>query len=179
MKIYLSKKKLALLFLACILFLVFGIWGIISPEDLVTTTFRNPLIIKVIGIIGVCFFGPSLILIVYKFFDSRPGLIINQAGIIDNSNSANIGLIEWKDIKGFEKIKILSTKILIVYVKQPNKYIARANNFIARKSMQRTYEKYGSPISLASSPLKINFEELEKIITEEWKKSKVQKKNDD
>lgn len=173
MEIYLSKKKVALLFIASVLFVCIGIWGIIQPEELVSTIFRDPLVIRISGIVAVCFFGLGVLLTASKFFDSKPALIINESGITDNSNSASVGLIEWSDVQGIERVEILSTKILLVLIKNPNKYIARAKNTLAKKSMEANSKRYGSPISIVSNSLKISFDDLEQLIKEEWEKQKA------
>jgi len=173
MVVYRSKKKVVLLFIASVLFVCIGIWGIIRPEELVSTIFKDLLIIRISGIIAVLFFGLGVFLTASKFFDSKPGLIINEFGIKDNSNSACICLIEWSDIKGFERVEILSTKILLVLLKNPHKYIALAKHTLAKKSMEANNKRYGSPISIVSNSLKISFDDLERLIIEEWEKQKA------
>lgn len=153
--------------------MTYGYLFIRNPESFISPICRNPEIIRITGIAAVCFFGLGVFLTVSKFFDSKPGLIIDESGITDNSNSANIGLIEWSDVKGFERKEIFSTKILLVLIKNPNKYIARAKNTLAKKSMEANNKRYGSPISIVSNSLKISFDDLERLVKEEWEKSKA------
>lgn len=172
-EIKLSKKKLTLLFIAGVTFVTYGCLFIRDPENFTSPICRNPEIIRITGIAAVSFFGVGLIIIIKKFFDNKPGLIINEFGITDNSNASSVGLIEWSDVKGFERVEILSTKILLVLIKNPKKYIARAKNTLAKKSMEANNKRYGSPISIVSNSLKINFEELERLVKDEWEKQKA------
>ena len=171
-EIKLSKKKIFLLFIASVFFVIFGFLGAIKPEDFVSTIFRNPEIIRISGILGVCFFGIGIIFIARKLFDNKPGLIIDHYGITNNTNAMNMGLIEWEDITGIEKKQVMSTKFLILLTNNPEKYINRAKNIISKQAMNMNNKTYGSPISITSNSLKINFDDLEKIITSEFEKRK-------
>lgn len=101
-EIKLSKGKIILLFLAAITFVILGCFLAIKPENFVSTLLMNPEAIRISGILGVLFFGVGIIFIARKLFDNKPGLIIDQYGITDNTNATSIGLIEWKDIIGIE-----------------------------------------------------------------------------
>ena len=124
------------------------------------------------GVVSVIFFGTCAIFIGLKLFDKKVGLTINETGIIDNSNATSIGLIDWKDIIGVDKIEVTSTKILIIKTDVPDKYIERAKNRLAKRAMKANNKMYGSPISIISNSLKIKSQELEELITSEFLKRK-------
>ena len=118
-----------------------------------------------------------------KIFSGKPGLTINDNGIIDNSNATSIGLIEWNDITGIETIQVktvvyglfrtaASPKMIIVKTKNPKKYIERSKNIISKKAMEANNRMYGTPLTIISNSLKIKFSELEKMISEELNKRK-------
>ncbi|MEO0338198.1 MAG: STM3941 family protein, partial [Bacteroidota bacterium] len=108
-----------------------------------------------------------------KMFDKKPGLIIDENGITDNTNGTSIGLIEWNDIAEIERLEIAFSKMLLIKTNKPEKYIQRAPNGIARQAMKANYKSYGTPLSIIANSLKINFNELEKLIEEEWKKRQI------
>ena len=166
-EIALSKRKLILLFIAGLVFVIFGCLGAVNPEDFVSTIFRNSMVIRISGIAAVCFFGIGIIFISRKLFDNKPGLIIDEYGITDNTNATSIGLIEWNDIIRVEKKQVMFTKFLILHTNNPEKYIERAKNFISKRAVEMNSKTYGSPISITSNSLKINFEDLETLITRE------------
>lgn len=64
-EIELSKKKLILLLIAGVVFVIVGYLGTVKPEDFVSPIFRSPEIIRISGIAGVCFFGVGIIFIVW------------------------------------------------------------------------------------------------------------------
>jgi len=172
-EIELSKRKIILLFIGSIIFVIFGYLGTVRPEDFVSTVFfRDPEVIRISGIAAVCFFGIALIFVVRKLFDNKPGLIIDQYGITDNTNATSVGLIEWGDITGIVTKNVMSNKFLILHTNRPEKYIDRTKNVIAKKAMGINYKAYGSPISIISHSLKINFDDLEKLVKSEFEKRK-------
>ena len=91
-------------------------------------------------------------------------------GIIDNSGATSVGLIEWADITGMSKLEIASSKILMIYTSDAEKYINRARNKIAKKAMAANHKMYGSPLSITSNSLKIKFSELELLLAEQIEK---------
>ena len=171
-EIQLSKKKAMMTLIGAAFFIILGYLGATKPEDFVSPIFRNPEIIRIIGIVGVIFFGLCLVFISRKLFDNKPGLIIDENGITDNTNATSMGLIEWNDITMVEKKQVMSTKFLILHTNNPEKYIQRAKNFISKRAIEMSSKTYGSPISITSNSLKMNFEDLENLITKEFKRNK-------
>jgi len=172
-EIQLSKKKLILFLIAGVVFVIVGYLGAVKPEDFVSPIFRSPEVIRISGIAGVLFFGVGIIFIGWKLFDNKPGLIIDEFGITNNTNATSMGLIEWNDITGIEKKQVMSTRFLLLHVNNPEKYIQRAKNIISKRAIEMNFKTYGTPISITSNSLKINFEELETLITREFKTKQV------
>ena len=63
----------------------------------------------------------------------------------------------------------------MILVRNPEKYIGKAKNKIAKKSMETNLKWYGSPIAISPNALKINFNNLEKLLTENFEKYGEQK----
>ncbi|AUC15769.1 hypothetical protein BTO06_11685 [Tenacibaculum sp. SZ-18] len=165
-KIPLSKTKIILLMIGALAFVIVGAWGIIEPEEFASIRYPKNIVL-LSGIVGVLFFGLCFIFISKIVFSRKTGLIINDDGIIDNSNATSVGLIEWKDITGIKSWKTGSTKVIVILTSEPEKYIERSKNIISKKAMKANNRIYGSPISIISNSLKINFSELEKLILEQ------------
>ncbi len=168
-EIPLSKTKIILLLIGALVFVAAGSWGILEPERF--ASYRYPKnIVLIIGIASISFFGTCFVFIAKKVFSRKPGLIINENGIIDNSNATSVGLIDWEDITGMKTLKISSSKIIVIKTSKPEKYIRRSKNIISRNAMKANHRMYGSPLSIISNSLKINFNELENLITEQLDK---------
>lgn len=166
-----SRTKLILILISSILFVVGGIYLTKNPEEFISLKFRNPEIIRIVGIVAVCFFGLVCIYVVPKLFDKKPGLILDDNGITDNSSAISVGLILWKDIISIRTIKVQSTKFLIIKVKNPKKYLSGSSkfkNFLLKANMKM----YGTPLSISSNGLKYNFNNLEELVKMGFEKHK-------
>lgn len=159
----LSKGKLLLTLLGAFAFVAIGIWFVLAPPT-TYSSFFGPAVIIVIGIISILFFGGIAILVIRKLFDSRPGLIINEQGINDNSSGLSAGQISWADIEDFSVLQIQRQRLILILVKNPQDYIDRQSNGWKRKLMAMNYRQYGTPMSISTNGLKISFAELLEIL---------------
>ena len=179
-EIPLSKNKIILLTLGSFLFVIAGIWLFANSTEFQSNSMRimrNPMVIKSVGIIGVLFFGATGIYGIRKLFDKKVGLVIDKNGITDNSNASSIGLIEWNDISEIKTEQVMSTKFLLIEVKNPEKYIGKAKSGMTARLMKANMKMYGAPLSITSNTLKYDFNELEKLIQTEFEKNKTQGNN--
>ncbi len=169
--ISIDKSKLILLLLAGMGFTYISFWFIFKPSQYVNFISRSEINVFIVGILGILLFGICSIYLIIKLFDNKPGLIINEKGIIDNTNSNSLGLILWSDIVMISPIKVASTRLLLVKLKKPEKYIERVNQ-INKLILRKNIKTYGTPITLTSVILKCSFEELERLILESFNQSK-------
>lgn len=169
-EIPLSKLKIGLSFIGTIIFVIMGIELAMNPEEWLSGGANSPGFIRIMGVISVVFFGICGIFIGRKLFDKTIGLTIDEKGITDNTNATSVGLIEWDDITGIDKVEISSSKILLIKTDKPDKYIDRAKNGISRRAMKANNSIYGSPISIISSSLSMKFSELESLLKSELKR---------
>ena len=163
-EIPLSKKKLVLGIIGSILFVVLGAFVVMSKEPKLASIF-----VKIAGIAGILFFGATGVYGVIKSFDKSIGLTIDENGIIDNSSASSIGLIKWSDITEIQTSQVQSTKFLLIHTVNPDFYINKAKG-VKRKVMEMNKRFYGTPLSIASTTLKYNFKDLEKLINDKFHK---------
>jgi len=160
-EIPLSKTKLLFGIGGSILFVVLGLYLFTTIAD--HQTRFNPTLVKVAGIAGILFFGATGIYGVKKVFDNNVGLTIDDNGIVDNTNASSIGLIKWADITEIRTEQVMSTKFLLIFTKDPNGILEKVSG-IKRKLMAGNMKMYGTPLSITSSTLKYNFNDLEKLL---------------
>ena len=153
-KIPLSKAKTILILIGALAFFIAGAWGVLEPERFASVWYSKN-VVFISGITGVLYFGLCFVFIAKKVFSSKHGLIINDNGIINNSKTTSVGLIEWNDITGMKTLEIASSKILVIETSNPEKYIECSKNIISKKVMKWNNEMYGSPIAIISNYLKI------------------------
>lgn len=153
------------------MFVIGGAWGVVEPESFTSVRYSESMVF-ISGLTCVLFFGVCFVFIAKKAFSRKAGLTINDEGIIDNSNATSVGLIEWKDITGIKSWGTGSAKVIVILTSEPEKYIKRSKNFISKKAMKANNRIYGSPLSIISNSLNINFLDLEKLILEQLEKQK-------
>ncbi|RFZ90367.1 hypothetical protein D0C36_21485 [Mucilaginibacter conchicola] len=161
-EIPLSKTSMALGLAASAVFVAAGIWFVNHPNQF----HRAPLIITIIGIAAIVAFGVAALYIVNKLFDTRPGFIIDDDGITDNSNAFAVGFVPWEDVQKIEVAYIQRQKIIKIYVKDPDGYIRRQPNALSRRMASISYRIHGSPVAVSAQALQSSFDDLYKLITE-------------
>ena len=154
--------------------LVFWTFGLIStfePSTFVTDRFPDETPIRLGGIINLLFSSIGVTVFTKRIFYKKSGLTIDKDGITDNLSK--VGLIEWKDIKGFKSSGVSSTRLLIVLTSKPKKYLDRAGSKLSKRTMKSNWRIHGSPLVIVSGFLKIKSDELESLIKTEFEKNKT------
>ena len=159
----LSKGKLLLSTLGAFAFVAIGFWFVLAPPSRTGSSLESTLLM-VLGVVAILFFGSITILVIRKLYDSRPGLIINEQGISDNSGGLSLGQILWTDIEDIQVLQIQRQRLILILVKNPQDYIDRQSNGWKRKLMAMNYKQYGTPLSISTNGLKISFVALLEIL---------------
>jgi hypothetical protein len=167
-----SNKKIVPLVLVALFFVLISIelWNESSIQDRF-----SPSIIKLISLLVFFFFGGSVVFGLYQIFNKAPGLIINRIGIRNCVN--NDDFVKWDNILKIEVIKIRNTSILLIFVKNTDEIIAKANPW-KKYWLNLSMKWYGTPISLSSNLLKCSVADLKEVIAKEFEKNKRQTKNE-
>ncbi len=168
-EIPLSKRKLTFGLIGSLIFVVLGILFVLYPDKFITPIMRSATTIFISGFASILFFGACFIYVVKKLSDNSPGLIISDDGIIDNSSGVSGGQILWNDIEDIRVLEIHRQKLIMLQVKNPQDYIDKQTGAFKRKMMALNYKMYGTPLSITANALKINFEELLSILTNNLK----------
>jgi hypothetical protein len=160
-EIPLSRTKLVFLLLGAMAFGVLGVWmlSLGDAEIAEQRSLSNPTLFRIIGGASTLFGVLGVAFSFRKLFDRRPGLVLSAEGITDNSSGVAAGLIPWSDITGFDVYQMQKQKFLVILVEDAEKYILRGNP-LQRTLHRANLRMVGSPVSISSNTLKINFEEL-------------------
>jgi hypothetical protein len=156
----LSKRKIALALLGSIAFAGIAIWMWISAES---QPRYPPLYVKGAALCCGLFFGACGIYAFFKLFDSKPGLIVDRDGIVDNSSGVAAGRIPWDDIVAVNISEVMGSRFLTIVVANPQKYVDRGNA-LQRKLNATNLRLTGSPINIASTTLALKFDDLQEIV---------------
>jgi hypothetical protein len=148
MKCYTSKvKSLGLLGLTC---------AMVSVSYFCTTL--PGLTPRVVGWIGVGFFGLGFIAFPVMFFRTGPQVVINDEGIEDRR--LKIGVIRWEDIQSLSIGSVNSAKFLCIEVADPERYLSRLPRW--SRPLRAATEALGFP------SLTIGFSGLSPGLKEVW-----------
>ena len=156
---------------AALIFVVIGLWFVIEPPVIKNEFWGHPVKIAIIGYASIIFFGICAFLFARKVSDHKPGLIIEENGLTDNSSGMSAGHIPWSDVENFSIMEVHRQKLIMLYVKNPQEYINRQTNFLKRKTMQLNHKMYGTPISISTNPLKTTVDELVALLVDKHKTS--------
>lgn len=174
-EIPLSKKKLVLSMLGCIVFIAVGGWFFVNPSSvrvenlIVRQILRNPTAIALIGMIAILFFGWIMIVCIAKFRDKTPGLVITKDGFTDNSSGVSAGDVLWTDVMEIKEINESNQKFLMFVVKNPEMYIDRQQSLFNKKAMQANHKIFGSPVFISSNALACDFNKLKNLMENQFK----------
>ncbi|MDD3739254.1 MAG: hypothetical protein PHP31_08190 [Lentimicrobiaceae bacterium] len=159
-EIYSSKKKSLILLIGSITFVTLGIWLLTETDSLTGWGARNPIFTQGIGIASILFFGFGIFVGIKRLIKSEIVLIIDSKGLNVNPKKSLTEFIKWSDIKGFEEIKILSTRIVIIRVKNSEHWLDKETSGFRRKLMLFNISNYNSPFNIAASGLDISSNKL-------------------
>lgn len=161
-KIELSKGKILLVLLGGIslVAVAFWLWNYSEIQQKV-----DPLLVKIIAVIGMLFFSICSFFGTIKLFDTKPGMIVNSRGFVNNSLVLDGQFVEWTHVHSFQIIEIKQTKILLVFIDNPEEIIDKSNIW-NKFWLRQNLKWYGTPINVTSNTLKCNFEEMLNIMNE-------------
>ena len=172
-EIPLNKTKIVMMLIGTLIFVVIGFWFVIAPPKIDNSFWGNPTKLTILGYASILFFGLCAYFFSRKLPDNKPGLIIDDTALIDNSGALSAGRILWSDIEDISVMQIQKQKMIMIYLRNPQEYIGRQTSFLKRKGMQLSYKSYGTPVSITSTGLKTSFDELYGVITHKFQENKT------
>jgi hypothetical protein len=161
-EIEINKTKSLFIILGSLAFVLGSMW-IYSIAD--SQTDWPPLVLKVVSITGLLFFGLGIILGVKKLIDKHPGLIIDEHGILNASGFGKPQFIPWETVTSFRLIEIERTKLIQVFINNAEEVLSRQNQW-RQKMMRMSQSQYGTPISISCVTLKIDSGKLLQLLLE-------------
>ncbi|HYL91677.1 MAG TPA: STM3941 family protein [Alphaproteobacteria bacterium] len=118
---------------------------------------------QMIAVLAVTFFGVCFLWAVFRILRPRPALVINYAGICDNSSVSGAGLVRWHEVKaiGISVMRIGANKqrFLSIYLKDNEEFLRRQPSLKAR-AMRVNLGLLGTPICISAVSLPLSLDEL-------------------
>jgi len=156
-----SKLKALLLLIGALIFVAAGLWFIINPAT-PQDSFDHRLETKAIvaGYLSVVFFGICALAAVVMLVSNKPALIVDDEGIAITSAFGAPNFVSWFDIEKFEIGEIKNVTLIYIYLINTEKYINDQKVTWRKKMMSLSYNRFGVALSISTSVLKCDFNEL-------------------
>jgi hypothetical protein len=168
----LNKSLLRILFLVLLVFVAISFGFIFESGAFTSNKYDSAELIIVFGVVSLVVFVSGVFLLGKKLLSGQPGLVINNTGIIDNGTASSIGLVYWEDIASLKVTGVSGAKMFMLVVHDPQKYINKVNNKLAKGISILNNKIYGSPIVIPMSTLNVDVDDLEMRIRKALKKKK-------
>ena len=115
------------------------------------------LVVGAVGLLTFAGFGTGWIVLLLR---TGPGLVVDDAGFDDRSCR-----VPWADVMSVSRRSICGTALVVVNVREPEAYLARLG-LLTRLAATANLRWLGSPVILASVPLKTDFTSLSRLLSE-------------
>jgi hypothetical protein len=146
------------------IFFLIGVWVFLHSGF----GLLNPLLIKILSLAYLLFFGIIIYFCVKAVFSKRVGLIICKNGITDRTSLLSFGFISEKSIKKVKIERIENGYYLFIELSDKDKYLNSENDYISRL-LKENMKKYDCEIVISLSNLKCSFEDIEEVINATFK----------
>lgn len=162
-----SKVRCLLLILPALGLFLFGLT--LLNQDVgqieIQQKHNNPIFVYGFGIISSITGIIGLIVCIPKFLGLRPGLVINQDGLYENSSGVSAGFVPWNEVRFISKFNAGSQLFIAIHVKDPLPYLMKGN-YLQRIIKKSNMNLRGTPVGISMATLDVNFEILYKLIHE-------------
>ena len=167
-----SNQKILWLIIGALGFVLLGIFLLFFPFGQAKLVSGNaPSSISWVGrgagLAGIIFFGLCFLAGIYMLTSRKPGLIINDEGIIDHSSYVGVGLTKWENINRIEAINVCGTPLIFLYLNRPEEPLEKAPAW-QKFWLKRNLTMFGTPLSISATTLNCTFQQLLAAVTEKF-----------
>ena len=120
--IYPKLTKLIFLAFCGIIFVIIGVSITIGGME----AGKQSLFWVSFGVSAIVFFCICLMYLVYRIFNRKPSVIINDYAIVDNSSYINGGTIQWSEISDVSIHEYMSQRFIGIQLHNPEKLLRNA-----------------------------------------------------
>lgn len=168
-EIPLNKTKIILMFMGAVVIVIIGFGLVIAPQFFRTYLGPfSPLLLRLVGVLYIIFFGLCLYYFGRKVFDKKPGLVIDEQGIIDNYSTLEAGRVLWTEVMGLSEWQYAGQKMVVLLLNDPQCYIDNQPKTLKRKALLFNLKECGSPLALSANGLKISYKRLHALLHEKY-----------
>ncbi len=144
-----KSKSMPLMLFGALTFVAVSIFLLLLPSVLH----------KVVGIIGIIFFGFCALAIFLMLFKKGYALELTPLGIQDNSSAISAGYIPWSEVTGIRESVMSGQVFITVDVLNPGEHSNRGN-LLQSWVKKANIGLVGSPVNISAQAMKITHNEL-------------------
>ncbi len=159
----LNRRNITILLLILVLIFGSGILFIIFPSTFVSVIIRSELLVRIIGYALCIVSMPFLIGYLSLSLDGY-ALKISEQGIENNSSLTNVGIICWKDISQIRIKKLKKNNLILIEVRNEEKYCKTIKNPFKRINLSTYNKTYGTSFVIETKNVICSPEDLETIL---------------
>jgi hypothetical protein len=159
--IIIPTKKSSILLGVLISAIFIGI-GIVMLNTDATRRYSSTFL-HTVGFFGTAFFGLGFLYFFKRLFENKPGLILDETGLWNNSSIISSHTIKWSELRGVRLRTIGKEKILLLNFKDKESFIKKFNlfeRFLFRINMSMS----NAPFAISTRTLKCDVEELRRKV---------------
>ena len=153
--IHSNRSQVLTILRSAIAFTIAGVGMVLFPD----IEIGIEMIGRIVGWICILFFGTVAIFAFNQLNSTEPVLTINSKGITDNASVFSANFIPWSDIAGAEIVTFIEQKFLGISLKNPQKYLAKANP-VKRFFMRMNSSLVGHIVCISPVTFSVPVEEL-------------------
>ncbi len=143
-----KKSKTVLYMVLAILICALCIWAVFlnfrdihSPYRLLVSNIFIYVLLKIIIMVGVVFFGFTSAFLMIKLIQNKPIFIVNKLGVTDNGSALSMGFIPWQDISKAYIGDVMNSRFIELEIMEEEKYLNKAN--MLKRKVLNTNKKMG------------------------------------
>ncbi|MBC7556631.1 MAG: hypothetical protein H7195_06685 [Chryseobacterium sp.] len=171
MKIKTNKIQILGLIIIMVVILFCSLVALQNPGKYTYFLFRSKIIVFFLAVLGILL---SIYVITYysKILFKKEYFGTNREGIYNGCSYLKEKQINWHEIVELNEIKYQGISRIRVKVIDNKKYLKNLN-FMTKYIADRTIKDLGTPIIIDSANLDCTFDEIKKLIFDNWKKNKT------
>lgn len=157
---YPDRKRMFLFAFGSLVFVLLGGWMIFSG-----IRGEEPLLIAVVGLAAVLFFGLTLLFFLYHLVKRQPTLRVDEEGLLDTSSLVAGGLIAWGEISELKLYTYHGQTFIGINLHDADAYLARQSG-LKRLLMRVNKGLVQAHVNIAqpgiATPLHVLYEEVKR-----------------
>ncbi|GAB3006640.1 hypothetical protein GCM10027051_02570 [Niabella terrae] len=157
-KIPIDKRKAIRMFVFFVIAVILCSFMVTHPQYFVKGNHYG--FVRGCGYVGTVIFVLAATIVSNKVFKRKPGLLIDDAGITDNSMGVLFAQVPWEEIAGIKKMHGAGENFLTVMLRHPEAYIQQETNTVKRKMLELNYQSLKTPVNIAVSRLRTDAAQL-------------------